>query len=276
MENKLIKEINDCIVDMLNESADVLGSGYNVNRDAIEGAFTCKGNHCEIEITKVDIYRQLALIDTFYSTNVIRMRRFGLEEMVDEIYELCNNGQGKYTLGTLSSKLNATVPLHPRVKPLFTMPFGYVDGLHNSKAPSLLSKYFYFVALVCPIDNWGFPIYDSIVCGMLRPLQKKLGVKPLTPKHNINQSDTAFDMDVYINGLKRVIDVLEADNPALWNNAGKLKYDLLDYFLWHVGKAGMGMFEPLLTKTEYKDYLTTRQIPIRIQKWKSIYDKITK
>ena len=79
-----------------------------------------------------------------------------------------------------------------------------------------------------------------------------------------------FDIDVYIDGLKRVIDVLEANNPTLWNTSGKLKYDLLDYFLWHIGKAGKGSYESLMTKAEYEDYLATKQIPKRIKKWVGI------
>jgi len=268
MKNVFATEINGHIADMLCESKGM--TGYDINKSTIIGSFICKKNHCTNEISKEDIYRQLSLIDMFYSTNVYRMRRFGLEEITDEIYDLCKGADGKYSLGVLSGKLNATRPLHPDVKRLFTLLFGYIDGVKNSKAPSLLSKYFYFVSLVCPVDGWGFPIYDSIVCGMLPRLQKRLGIKPLTPSQNISQSNVNFDIDVYIDGLKRVIDVLEANNPTLWNTSGKLKYDLLDYFLWHIGKAGKGSYESLMTKAEYEDYLATKQIPKRIKKWVGI------
>ena len=273
MNDNFATKINEYIAEMLSESKDV--TDYDLNKNAIEDSFACNGlNHCTSEIVKEDIYRQLALIDMFYSTNVYRMRRFGLEEMADGIYDLCKGTNGKHTLGGLSSKLNATRPLHPDVKRLFPFLFGYIDGVKNAKAPSLLSKYFYFVSLVCPIDEWGFPIYDSIVCGLLRRLQRKLGILPLAPCQNITQSNANFDIDVYIDGLKRLIDVLEANNPTLWKTSGKLKYDLLDYFLWHIGKAGMGSYESLMTKAEYLNYLATRNVPIRIQNWEGIYNSI--
>jgi len=270
MKNDFATEINGYIADMFCDS--MVMTSYDINKNSIIGVFVCKEHHCANEITKEDIYRQLALIDMFYSTNVYRMRRFGLEEIADGIYDLCKGTNGRHTLGELSSKLNATRPLHPDVKRLFPFLFGYTDGVKNAKAPSLLSKYFYFVSLVCPIDEWGFPIYDSIVCGLLHRLQRKLGIKPLATSQNITQSNA--NIDVYIDGLKRVIDVLEANNPTLWKTSGKLKYDLLDYFLWHIGKAGKGSYESLMTKAEYLSYFATKNVPTRIRNWEGIYKSI--
>ena len=232
MNNQNINQLNAWIAGMLNDNKGK--TSYDWNRHCIWGGFSCHDNSCNTEITKEDIYRQLVLVDTLYSTNVYRMRKFGLEEITDAIWELCKDvNSNKHTLGILSKKLIATQPLNQEVKDKFNLSYGNPA----EKAPSLLSKYFYFVVIACPQDNWGFPIYDRIVRNLLRPLEKFIGIKPLTPTNKISQSSSTFDIDVYRAGLKRIIDILESNNPTLWNTSGKQKFDLLDYFLWHIGKA---------------------------------------
>lgn len=268
MNNQNINQLNAWIARMLQGNKEE--TSYDWNRYCICGGFFCCEGSCNTEITKEYIYRQLVLIDSLYSTNVYRMRKFGLEEITDVIWDLCKDtDSNKHTLGILSKKLIATQPLNQEVKDAFSFSFGYIKGNHAGKAPSLLSKYFYFVSIACPQDNWGFPIYDKIVHDLLRPLEKFIGVKPLTRASKINQSSSIFDIDVYRAGLKRIIDVLESNNPVLWNTSEKQKFDLLDYFLWHIGKAKINP-DSLLTKNEYLNGV----VPQRIKIWKKHYDTI--
>lgn len=233
MNSKNITKVNVWITRMFQSNKEEETS-YDWNRHCICGEFSCHEDSCNAEITKEDIYRQLVLIDALYSTNVYRMRKFGLKEITDAIWELCKDANSdKHSLGILSKKLIATQPLNQEVKNTFSLSYGNPAG----KATSLLSKYFYFVAIVCPQENWGFPIYDRIVHDLLRPLEKFIGIRPLTPANKIDQSASTFDIDVYRAGLKRIIDILENNNPTLWNTSGKQKFDILDYFLWHIGKA---------------------------------------
>ena len=282
MNNSKINYINECIREMMGllEMADqsempFLQQDLNqetpfvTNHRAIRRAFTCGDAHCESVITKDAIYRQLALIDLFYSTNVHRMFQFGLEELRDEIWDLCASGTSVHTLGNLSRKLTATAPLNIDIKAAFGKKYGYASPTKQVSAPSLLSKYFHFVTIVCPTDNWGFPIYDSIVYKLLRRLQRFIGI-PLTPDKFINQSLVTFDIDQYVDGLKRIIDALESRDPSLWNSSGWQKFALLDCFLWHIGKAGSGTHSSLLTKKEYISGVT----PGRITKWATIYKTI--
>ena len=266
--NENIIKVNAWIAEMLQGNKEE--TSYDWNHKCIRGGFCCSGNYCNYEITKEDIYRQLALIDTLYSTNVNRMRKFGLEEITEVIWNLCKDtNSDTHTLGILSKKLIATQPLNQEVKNAFSLSYGYIKGNLAGKASSLLSKYFYFVAIVCPQDNWGFPIYDKIVHDLLRPLEKFVGIKPLTQANKINQSSSNFDIDTYRAGLKRIIDMLECNNPTLWNTCGKQKFDLLDYFLWHIGKAKENPYS-ILTKGEYLN----GTIPQRINNWVTIYDAI--
>ena len=134
-----------------------------------------------------------------------------------------------------------------------------------------VSKYLFFATVACPVDQWGFPIYDSIAKDMLRRIQKFLGI-PVTPL-----TSSKFSIDLYIAGLKSVIDALESNNPQLWSNLPVLKFQLLDYFLWHIGKAGSESYSLLLTKNEVQNCYSNGKIvklPKRIVYWQSVYKKL--
>lgn len=256
-------------VEIIDDADDI--SGFSSDFEYVKGVFACSNKEgCCRVITKDDIMRQLVVIDSLYSTNINRMRVFALEEVCDDIWELCNNGKNVHGLGTLTSKIDATQNLLPALSSLFTKPYGYIKGAKAGKAPSLISKYLYWATVVCPADVWGFPIYDSIANELLPKVQRFLGI-PVTPAMNI------FDIDTYIAGLKSIIDALENNNPALWNNLPVLKYQLLDYFLWHIGKAGRNSYSLQLSKKEVLacyDKGVIVKLPRRIAYWESIYNKL--
>ena len=52
-------------------------SGFNIDYCAIKESFGVSGDSCSSSLSKLDIFRQLVLIDSLYSTNVNRMRQFG-------------------------------------------------------------------------------------------------------------------------------------------------------------------------------------------------------
>jgi len=133
-----------------------------------------------------------------------------------------------------------------------------------------LSKYFYFVALIQQVDDYGFPIYDRIVRNLIRPMEKYMGLTPLS---------TGLDnIEKFIVAIKRIVDTLENADPNLWDpqNSGKLKFELLDYFLWHIGKAGEQSYRLLFTQSEYANYYNSNQtnLPKRIQDWENMYNQI--
>lgn len=251
---------------------DVDDTGFSRDFATIKESFGCQSSGCcNNNITKNDILMQLVLIDSLYSTNIKRMRAFALEEICDDIWNLCDAGNGCHTFGTLTSKINATQNLHSSLLPLFTNSYGYIKGAPAGTAPSLISKYLFFATVACPIDQWGFPIYDSIAKDMLRRIQKFLGI-PVTPL-----TSSKFSIDLYIAGLKSVIDALESNNPQLWSNLPVLKFQLLDYFLWHIGKVGSESYSLLLTKNEVQNCYSNGKIvrlPKRIAYWQSVYNKI--
>ena len=78
-------------------------TGFDTQFLAIKGAFDTNPYST---ISKEDIFRQLVLIDSLYSTNVVRMRQFGIEEIAEDIWQLCNDGKGNYTITALSQKID--------------------------------------------------------------------------------------------------------------------------------------------------------------------------
>ena len=272
MNNQNANYINQSITKMLNSIP--VGNGFQTDYRIIRSTFACNDSQCNRPLTKDDIHLQLVLIDSLYSTNVRRMRQFGIEGLRDEIWSLCEDARGNHTLDELRKKLEIIQPLLPQVKNVFSKPFGYIKGVKNSDCPSLISKYFFFVMVACYKNGWGFPIYDSIVCNSLRKLQKFLDI-PLTPFNKISNINGTLDMDIYIDGLKRVIDVLEANDPTLWNHSGKLKFELLDLFLWHIGKANNENYSLLLMENEVLNYYNNGKVlPNRVKDWKNAAQKI--
>ena len=247
-------------------------TGFESDFILIKDLFSCSGQECcNAPIRKYDIMRQLVVIDSLYSTNINRMRVFALEEICDKIWALCSNGSGNHTLGNLISRINDTQALDSGICALFSSSYGYMKGLPAGNAYSLISKYLYFATIACPIDKWGFPIYDRIAKKMMRKVQRFLGI-PVT-----SDMQNKFDIDAYIAGLKSIIETLEKNNPNLWANLPVLKFQLLDYFLWHIGKAGAESYSLLLSKKEvltcYENGVIVK-LPHRIAYWKDVYNKL--
>lgn len=270
--DKLMEDIDflvvgDFIVKSIDESHD---TGFGIQHRAIREEFGGgSANACTLQITKSDIYRQLVLIDSLYSTNIVRMRQFGIEEIAEDLWNLCADGAGNHTLATLAKKIDITKPLPIDIITLFTNKYGYIKGAQNKTATSLISKYLHFVSLTYPQNAWGFPIYDSIVCELLNKVQKSLGLS-ITPKRFFNNAATV-NIEMYISSLKGIVDALEQHAPLIWDGKSHLKFELLDYCLWHIGKAGANSFNLLLTKSELITYDQMGQLPSRVHRWKQIY-----
>ena len=184
---------------------------------------------------------------------------------------LCDNGTGVHTLGNLTTKLSITSLLNSQITNIFSGKYGYIKGVQNTTAPSLLSKYFFFAAIACNNNgNWGFPIYDTIAKEMMVKVQKFLKI----PQTKISTSGV-LDINQYVMGMKSIVDALSISNPSLWSKV--FKFELLDYFLWHIGKAGHQSYSLLMTKNEIRAcYLRGKitKLPKRITDWQDIYDKL--
>lgn len=256
----------------------LLSNSYRANFDAIRDLFSHRGI-----LTKMLIYQRLAILDSFYGTNVNRMRQFGLEEITDAIWNECKTPNGNYADSQLSD-LAIDFVKNPndnhRLTELFDGYYGYTidknseDCLKPQKATSLISKYLFFLVLASG-DKMGFPIYDSIANKLTPKLAGYLGISKPGKVTNI------FDLTVI---QKKIVGVLSNADTLLWNN-GKMNYlEILDYFLWRIGKVGNLSFSLLLTKCELKRYSSVianfknpdsfLSMPNRFNEWNNIYHKL--
>ena len=108
-------------------------------------------------------------------------------------------------------------------------------------------------------------------------VQRFLDISVTSKKKMRLSGSGLLDINVYIEGLRSIIDVLECDDPNLWNVNSMTKFEILDYFLWHIGKAGQKSYSLLLTKNEmlnaYSDG-NLNKLPQRVILWEQFYHQL--
>lgn len=263
------KSLNDSIRDVLKHYNDVEtqetvenSTLFSIDYNAIKESF-----HNHSSLTWNDIFNRLVLIDSLYSTNVVRMREFGIVHITNAIWDLCNNGKGIYSDMTLVNKVENFVaqiqtrqtPIVPDISNLLLQYYGWVNTTNSKptqqQAVSLISKYLYFLLQVNATNNIGFPIYDKLVRKLLPKIAKKTGV--------IVKGTLVNNMVNYTKVISDIINVLEKYDQNLWNqqNPFKTKFALFDFVFWHVGKVGDKNLSLLFSEKEYiKHYSTIQSI----------------
>ena len=191
-----------------------------------------------------------------YSTQMSR-RYYALDELADFLVKLSEGKQGKLKQMFLDfakapkkhlSLFNFTFNTPDKngkqrefEKNLFAESYGIgKDGSDKGVAISLISKYAYFET------GFQFPIYDSIACEMYPLVWKycefdKKGMPQLIHSKNgkVVGDTTIIEYTKDINLLIKKLDCKE------------LNYDLLDRFLWFVGKIRRGNLSLVLSRDEY-------------------------
>jgi hypothetical protein len=180
---------------------------------------------------------RLIVIDSLYSTNAA-YSYFSMEEMAEKILSLGDDqAASDYFYGIATRKHTGKI--------LFEERYGIRKNLEQgSKQMSLLSKYAYYLLLQnkerYPL---GFPIYDSLAIEQYPKLydilfdNKGKAVKYI--KNNIDDYIAALD---------------ELRKEIFDNNSYKFilqQFDLLDAYLWRMGKMDGGNFSLLLSRSEY-------------------------
>ncbi len=204
-------------------------------------------------LTLVLVMQRLALIDLFYSTNLVQFTDFGISQLAQAIFDL-SQGNGGHFDSVLAAKAQDFVQ-HPSTShaiytDLFDKQYGFqfrqdpenkgMYKLEQTYAVSIISKYLYFLleAQGCPE---GFPIYDSIVKELLPKIGRKIG-------HKITKNSIQ-DIVPYVTAIKTVADVI-----GVQPRNGLSKFAVFDFFLWRIGKVGRANFSLLLTEQEVKQY----------------------
>lgn len=191
------------------------------------------------EYNRGTIMLRLVVIDSLYSTNAA-YSYFSIEEMAERIFELGKEVDAREYFSAIA---------HGRKdeKGLFTEAYGYRKNLsEGSKQMSLLSKYAYYT-LFCDKQDYpiGFPIYDSLAKKTYPTICKMLQLKKVK---SIDDS-----IENYVTALAAVRVALFGEKETLVN--GLQQFDMLDAYLWRMGKIGNGNFSLLLGREAYAQFI---------------------
>lgn len=224
---------------------------YDKNRDLIKSLFDPA-----IPYNVDVVYKRLVVIDALYSTNM-NQRYYGIEDMAKEIIKLSSSDNGLRDLvcnfrNKLFSVVFSAVSSDP-IAEVFDKDYGIHKNLKSAgSAMSLLSKYFYFLLLTDPSEKIGFPIYDSLASDMY-PIVCKYVYASGTPRKivNVKTIDHLCDYFLALDQLRISIGISYIGGRSLQ------EFDLLDAYLWRMGKFNGNNFSLLLDKTGYTTLIGT-------------------
>lgn len=185
---------------------------------------------------------RLIVIDSLYSTNA-EYSYFSFEDMAEKIVRLEINGEGAedYFYGLVEGKKDE--------ESLFSSKYGIRKNLkEGSLQTSLMSKYAYYLLLQNPGNKYplGFPIYDSLAIKMYPKAMAKATGNAKKSKHS-----TICEYIAELNELRQLI---FEQNEGLYG--GFQQYDLLDAYLWRMGKIDNGNFSLLFNRADYEKFIT--------------------
>ena len=208
------------------------GDLYGIHRKLIEDIF----NAPVYDLNQIML--RLTVIDSFYSTNA-KYSYFSILEMAEAIWDLgTENDAQEYFYSLVKGGKD--------YKGLFSKHYGIKKNLsRGDMMMSLLSKYAYY-ALLKDKKKYplGFPIYDRLVRNFYPKVCKLLGLKSSMPR-NTSIEDYILSMDK----LRKALFI----NSALFN--GLQQYDILDAYLWRMGKFEEGNLSLLLCRCDYEMFV---------------------
>lgn len=226
------------IAEQLQVSVSVDKRTYNDQRALINSIFRTTSDR---EYNIGSIMLRLTVIDSLYATNAA-YSYFSIEEMAQRIHNMGSEHAATRQFASYAQGNNETA-----VDALFDEPFGIRKNLaEGSKQVSLLSKYAYYCVLQeSQKYPMGFPIYDSLAKEIYPKLWAKLdlGVKSTEEK----------EMKAYVADLRKICSALferEADS------FGMQQFDLLDAYLWRMGKFSHGNLSLMLERKDYVRFIT--------------------
>lgn len=184
------------------------------------------------------IMLRLVVIDSLYSTNA-SYSYFSFEEMAEKIYNLGSEEDAQRYFYQIAKgdedKYN-----------LFKEAYGIQKNLsEGSKQMSLLSKYAYYALYNQKQYPLGFPIYDSLALDAYPTVCKMLGIEQHT--------EIANDICNYVAALDNVRTILFGNNDLFQGQYQQ--FDILDAYLWRMGKFSGGNLSLLLGREDYVTFI---------------------
>ena len=252
---KAIIDTMQIIADHINPHNNI-SSGYNLQRKILTNLFrnTSNGNY-----TKEAIMLRLTALDSSYSTNASKSY-YAFEEIAEEIWNIPGKGNREDNANHFFIEVATgvqTTSNNVHVDNWFNKQFGIQkNGKTGHRKTSLLSKYAYYCLLLDKKSD-GFPIYDSLAVAsfpfacMILCQNSAQDLKKLV--NQFSSESTYIPVSQYINAMKTLCNGLGLTNSTFSNFQ---KFDILDAYLWRMGKLSYGNLSLLLDKQEYEGVLT--------------------
>ena len=214
------------------------------------------------------IMLRLVVIDSLYSTNAA-YSYFSFEEMAEHIFALGSEDDARNCFYGIACGKKDTGKL-------FQESFGIQKNLsEGNKQMSLLSKYAYYTLYSNKEQRkkypLGFPIYDSLALESYPTICKMLGIK--------RRTGLLDDIEAYVKALDEVRSLLFEGEYLFYDKYQQ--FDILDAYLWRMGKFNGGNLSLLLSRDDYVKFVKNLQmnaLPVKDEKDKykeeySVYKK---
>lgn len=241
MDKKQILDILNVIADDINGNfkPEDFKFTYNQQREMINRVFR---NNTDIDCGTIML--RLIVIDSLYSTNAM-YSYFAIEDMAKKLMEIGNDDDTAEYFYSLVNGVND-------YEGLFSQKYGIRKNLSEGNLQtSLMSKYAYYLLLQNK-DKYplGFPIYDSLAIKMYPKVWDKLDIQK---DNSIKISSANISIEAYISALDELRKSL-FDSTDLYE--GLQQFDILDAYLWRMGKIEEGNFSLLLEKDDYINFIS--------------------
>ncbi len=213
--------------------ANVPAYSYVEQRNMIKCVFN---NPARYDLSTVML--RLTVIDSLYSTNA-SYAYFSIEELAKAILDLGSEEDAKTYFKQIARGKDD-------VQNLFGCTYGIRKNTQKGgKLISLVSKYAYYTLLCDESDALGFPIYDSLAIEMFPKLSKVLGVSA-----EFKNKDRIEEYVACLNALREVL--FGQDTNKRFERLQQ--FDILDAYLWRIGKLTHGNYSLLFTKKDYETF----------------------
>ena len=233
-----IRAVMQKIADSIYDTKSASNSPYIQQRLLINGLFADTAKHYGIKPV-ASIMQRLIVIDSLYSTNA-SYSYFSFENMAKAIMDL---GEESDAIKHFAALVTGDAKTDDK---LFSSCYGIRKNLaQGSRQMSLMTKYAYYqLAQEKEAFPLGFPIYDSLViavypkiCSWIFNTENKLG--------------SSSSIASYINSLN-VLRSAIFNTEGIQLVYGIQQYDLLDAYMWRMGKMEEGNYSLLFDEEDYK------------------------
>ena len=225
---------------------------YIEQREMIDKLFSEQKEGAERRLL---LLTRLSLLDALYSTGVNRYHPYAVVDIAEAIDKLGTDDEYVATLATWLDNLDDQ---QSKALELFNRRFGdLTDNSEEKKekwekgtcAISLLSKYSYYLFRQYK-DKYpsGFPIYDSLAKESYARVLAYMGEEAKTCPKGVGCSIVSFLKAIKALGLA----LWGSDEEYMKYEYSMQRFDLLDTYLWRLGKLNKASYSLLLPRGDFE------------------------